>query len=199
MDYWCDGDATCSGTPINIGGACDDGNPLTTGDVCLSSGICQGTSACSYPSWSFDAGFESWIGDISNWRWCDTTAACYGDPWTDGNMQFYWYDELYNYDYSLTSSIFNISACSSATLGFEFEFDWYSDSYYNYFYAECYTGSTWYTLYSYASTSGQLNATTITATLPSSCRISNARLRFRATGDDTMGIWGWNINLTHLY
>jgi hypothetical protein len=56
MDYWCDGDSSCASTPRNVGLGCDDGNPLTTGDVCLSSGICQGTVVAPCGDGDIDSG-----------------------------------------------------------------------------------------------------------------------------------------------
>src|SRR5262249_10824073 len=43
----CDGAGTCNTTPINIGGACDDGLFCTTGETCDASGQCNnGAPTC---------------------------------------------------------------------------------------------------------------------------------------------------------
>lgn len=55
----CNGTASCATTPRNVGGACDDGNPDTDLDVCLASGVCQGSSGCPPPAVACTQGSEN--------------------------------------------------------------------------------------------------------------------------------------------
>jgi hypothetical protein len=50
-DFSCNGTATCSSAPQNVGGTCDDGNAATSGDMCQSDGSCEGTTGgCALPA-----------------------------------------------------------------------------------------------------------------------------------------------------
>ncbi len=55
----CDGTATCALIPRNVGGACDDGDPATDLDVCLASGVCQGSTGCPPPAVACTQGSEN--------------------------------------------------------------------------------------------------------------------------------------------
>jgi cysteine-rich repeat protein len=87
MDTWCDGDSTCGGTPINVGGACNDGNPLTINDTCQSNGTCAGiASYCG--DGNIDAGEKCDDGDYpaAGGDGCDASCqielywVCDGEP-----------------------------------------------------------------------------------------------------------------------
>ncbi|MBX3248077.1 MAG: hypothetical protein KF901_12940 [Myxococcales bacterium] len=41
--HTCNGTSTCTMTPRNVGGPCDDGDPATMGDRCLADGTCRGS------------------------------------------------------------------------------------------------------------------------------------------------------------
>lgn len=58
MDFSCNGTSTCTQTPNNLGGACDDGDPLTDDDQCRADGSCAGDAGCPPPSDSCDNGTQ---------------------------------------------------------------------------------------------------------------------------------------------
>ena len=60
-DFSCNGTPTCSSSPRNVGGACDDGNGATSGDMCRPDGTCMGTvgSGCTLPTDACTNGSQS--------------------------------------------------------------------------------------------------------------------------------------------
>jgi cysteine-rich repeat protein len=80
MNYSCDGDSSCASAAQHVGLSCDDGNPLTTGDVCLSSGVCQGTSVSPCGD-----------GDIDSGETCDDDGTASGDGCDSScHVERYW-------------------------------------------------------------------------------------------------------------
>ena len=59
MSFVCDGTASCAGMPTNVGGMCDDGNPVTEDDVCQADGTCVGFEGCPPPAVACTNGSEN--------------------------------------------------------------------------------------------------------------------------------------------
>ncbi len=49
-DYSCNGTSTCASMARSVGGPCDDGVAMTTGDVCRADGTCMGSVGCALPT-----------------------------------------------------------------------------------------------------------------------------------------------------
>lgn len=58
-DFSCNGTSSCGSAPRNVGGACDDGNAATTGDVCRADGTCAGSVGCPLPADACTNGTQS--------------------------------------------------------------------------------------------------------------------------------------------
>jgi hypothetical protein len=202
MNYTCDGDSSCASAPQNVGLGCDDGNPATTGDVCLSTGICAGTS-CTYPSaWGFASGAESWTYS-NNWIYSSSG----GSP--GGYMRFD--DEVTHktsYSIALTSPAFNLTGCTSATLQYSIMLDDYTDDYYGYdeyIRVQCSDADTgWTTLASYVDGDDYYDDSfpwgVHTHSIPAACRDSGSTsIRFLAEGDDSWDIDYWGVDTVSVY
>ena len=55
----CNGTDTCGSAPRNVGATCDDANPETDDDVCLASGVCEGTDGYPPPAEACANGSQS--------------------------------------------------------------------------------------------------------------------------------------------
>jgi hypothetical protein len=209
----------CSDIPGTCVAGADAGNPETIVYTATASGtyyliadgystssygpysltVTIGSSGCTYPGpWTFDSSVDGWS-LTGNWLYCDGVTYCYNDPWADANLMFYWSPQLTGYDYSATSPSFSLAGCSAASLGFGFMFDDYSGDSANAFFAECFNGSAWQTVYGWYESSGAVATTTVTASLSACLGATNAQIRFRATGNDTWQINGWHVNDVYVY
>jgi len=198
VDYSCDGDSTCSSV-INKGAPCDDGNAATTGDVCLSTGVCQGTSTCPLPiNYTWDTTTEGW-GAGDNWFWDDT----------EGVIFFYYDPEATDYQSLANSPELDLSACVPADLEWDVELDDFQNGAGDtdgseVLYVLCSPdGSDWYILATYAdgddATDGSFTLTGETAVIPAICLTATAYIGFVAEGADTYNIDWWIIDNVQIY
>jgi hypothetical protein len=181
INYSCDGDSTCAYV-INVGASCDDGNPGTTGDVCLSSGVCQGTSTCTL---SVSEQFNT-SALPAGWSVEDYDADAYGYDWTWSNASnttggsggYWWVNsdiiDSGNFDDRLITALYNRGTCSTVNISYNHHYAWYSGDY-GYVDISVNSGA-WTTIASYAATTSGLVTINITPYLSPSC---NFRLRFR--------------------
>lgn len=76
--YVCNGTSTCAPMAQNVGGACDDGNASTMGDVCRSDGTCAGTTCSAALTTVFSDAFAT----PSSSSWTSGTDVAIGtSPW----------------------------------------------------------------------------------------------------------------------
>jgi hypothetical protein len=94
--FVCNGTSTCAPMAQNVGGACDDGNPVTSSDVCRSDGTCAGFTCSatltsvfaddftSPSSTSWSSGTDALIGTS---RWRTYTSSQHGARITGGRFE----------------------------------------------------------------------------------------------------------------
>jgi len=94
--FVCDGSPSCAPMPRNLGGACDDGNPATTSDLCRADGSCLGSSCPATLSVAFSEDFAApsataWTSGtdatITTSRWKAYTSANHGLRINGGRLE----------------------------------------------------------------------------------------------------------------
>lgn len=96
LAYTCDGTAMCASSPQNVGGACDDSDSGTSGDVCQMDGTCVGLACTPTLNPVFAEYFEtpsssSWTNgsdvQVNTSRWNAFTNERHGVRITSGRME----------------------------------------------------------------------------------------------------------------
>ena len=144
---------------------------------------------------TWDSTVDGWA-TTSNWARISSSSDYRWDSWPgDGYMVFWNHPRLTGFDRSLTSPVVDLSGCSSATVEFIVRFKDDSEvSGSNKLSLECYNGSGWSPIWIYNESSGSYSYNTLSYSLGSSCRRSNAQIRFRAEGSDSYGISSWGVD-----
>jgi hypothetical protein len=195
---------SCGGTSYrctNAGGTwgwrtamdCDDGNPLTTSDMCQPSGICQGVTSCTLSVLEpFDTSALP-----TGWAIDDFDADAYGYDWmwdntantTGGSGGYWWVNSDYtgvDFDDAITSNLYQRGACTTVNLSFHHYYYYYSgDAGYVQIKVD---GGTWQTITTYTATTSGLVTTNITPYL-SADSVFRIRFRYVANYD-----WSWKID-----
>ncbi len=180
------GDSDSDADSDSDGDAGMDAGPDTDTDTDTDTGTCA--SPVYSETWA--AGADGWTAE-GNWA-LDSSTVWSGDQY----YLFSYLPTLSDYSRSLTSPVFDLTGCASATLAFQFELS--EDDSYEYseaMAAECAgDGSTWVPVYTRTEGDGSYGPAGVSVPMDASCLTATAQVRFRAYGSYSWGINHWAVD-----